>query len=107
MPVGNGREAPCARWRRRVRREEDLSTEPARAQASPWVPQADVDSGRGSRYRAASGQGPQAAVGLSPIGLESRIRSGNGVSAGQTAAPMKIVTLKRPSDVKRVRGGLR
>jgi hypothetical protein len=51
-----------AEWR--TGRETDLSAEPARAQAAPRLPQADVNTGRCAGDRPPPGQGPQASFRL-------------------------------------------
>lgn len=106
------------RWRRRLRREKDLSAEPARSQTPPWLPQTHVDG----RWRAGAGasprQGPQAAFGLeagrrpSPrvarrAAADDRTGAAGARRRGACGRAMTINTLKRSAQFKRVRGGAR
>jgi ribonuclease P protein component len=102
-----------AEWR--TGRETDLSAEPARAQAAPRLPQADVNTGRCAGDRPPPGQGPQASFRLISDG--SRLGPGRAQIETQDRphlehrtvgmSGMRLRTLKTSAEFKRVRGGAR
>src|SRR5262245_52979471 len=88
-------------------REAHLSAEPARPQAPPRLPQADADKGRHSRAGAPSGQGPQAAGGLSPAVPLAGTPAAPQWASDRRVGSVAVTTLKTRADFLRIRGGRR
>ena len=88
-------------------REAHLSTEPARPQASPRLPQADADQGRHARSDASPRQGPQAPVGLSGWASPAGGPPWSAAPVGQGTCAVALTTLKKRSEFLWVRGGRR
>ena len=105
-------------WRQR--RETDLPAEPTRAQAAPRLSQTHGDPRRNSRSRPSPGQGTQAPFGLStaprPAAWTRVVLIDDAMASSDTAGhpgtarsevEMRLNTLKKSVEFRRVRGGLR
>ncbi len=105
-------------WRQR--RETDLPAEPTRAQAAPRLSQTHGDPRRNSRSRPSPGQRAQASFGLSIAPrqaawahvafIDDALVSSNTAGhsrAARSEVEMRLNTLKKSVEFRRVRGGLR
>ena len=96
-------------WLWETRREKDVSAEPAREEAPSRFQEADVDSWRRTCAGSPPGEGTQAPLGLIEWAnaISRRAERLMRCPCGQAAGHMKIETLKRSQDFRRVRGGVR